>query len=347
MSVTGDPAAPLRLIQVGAGGMGRAWLRTITANADVELVGLVDLDVEVAQAALAETGAGPAPVSTSITELVAATPADAVVNVTVPAAHSPVNREALALGLPVLCEKPMAESVAECLPIIAAADRAEQLLMISQSRRYYSQLAALRAVLDELGPVETARCEFAKAPHFGGFREQMAEPLIVDMAIHQFDLARDLMGADPVSVYCESSNPSWSWFAGNAVATAVFTFDGGATFSYTGTWCGPFPETSWNGVWNLGAASGGVRWDGDHPPTAYGPDGASLPVPEREVPEEIAGSLAEFVTCVRTGTEPATAARRNVVSIAMVEAAVRSSAEGRVVTIAEVMQRAREAVGAH
>ena len=45
---------PLRLIQVGAGGMGRAWLRTIAANPSVQLVGLVDLDVEVARAAADE-----------------------------------------------------------------------------------------------------------------------------------------------------------------------------------------------------------------------------------------------------------------------------------------------------
>ena len=47
---------PLRLVQVGAGGMGRAWLRAITANPDVELVGLVDLDLDTARAALADAG---------------------------------------------------------------------------------------------------------------------------------------------------------------------------------------------------------------------------------------------------------------------------------------------------
>ena len=46
--------SPLRLIQVGAGGMGRAWLATIAANPDVERVGLVDLSVDTATAAAAE-----------------------------------------------------------------------------------------------------------------------------------------------------------------------------------------------------------------------------------------------------------------------------------------------------
>ena len=48
------------------------------------------------------------------------------------------------------------------------------------------------------GEVGTVTTEFFKAPRFGGFREQMAYPLLVDMAIHQFDLARDLIQAEAV-----------------------------------------------------------------------------------------------------------------------------------------------------
>ena len=42
------------------------------------------------------------------------------------------------------------------------------------------------------------------------------------MAIHLFDAARALTGADPVSVYCDSYNPPWSWYEGPAAAAAVF-----------------------------------------------------------------------------------------------------------------------------
>ena len=70
-------------------------------------------------------------------------------------------------------------------------------------------------------------------------------------------------GADPVSVYCESANPPWSWFAGDAVATAVFTFPGGQRFAYTGSWVARGLETSWNGSWRLSAEHGTAVWDGD------------------------------------------------------------------------------------
>jgi predicted homoserine dehydrogenase-like protein len=37
--------APIRIIQVGAGAMGRAWLQTLAESREVDLVGLVDVDV--------------------------------------------------------------------------------------------------------------------------------------------------------------------------------------------------------------------------------------------------------------------------------------------------------------
>jgi predicted dehydrogenase len=163
--------------------------------------------------------------------------ADAVVNVTIPAAHHPVNIEALFEGLPVLCEKPVAPTVAEALSLAAAAEVSGQLLMISQSRRYFRALTEFKTQTQDLGNMGVVTCNFFKAPHFGGFREQMEHVLLLDMAIHPFDVVRYLLEQDPVSVYCEEFNPSWSWYAGNAAATAVFEMDGGTRFIYTGSWC--------------------------------------------------------------------------------------------------------------
>ena len=162
-------------------------------------------------------------------------------------AHRGVATTALRAGLPVLSEKPLAESVSSGLSMIAAAELSGRLLMVSQSRRYFRQLAAFRRQIAAIAPVGVVQCTFFKAPHFPGFREQMPYPLLVDMAIHQFDLARDLIGSEPVAVYCESSNPDWSWFAGDATAQVTFEFAGGARFSFTGSWCSPGLETSWNG----------------------------------------------------------------------------------------------------
>jgi predicted dehydrogenase len=329
---------PLRLLQVGAGGMGRAWLRTIAANPDVVLAGLVDLDVDVARAAADEHGFGDVPVAASLGEL--ADRADAVIDVTVPLAHPKVSVDALLRGLPVLCEKPLAETVRECLQMVAASEVSGKLLMVSQSRRYFRAVATFQRQLAELGPIGTLSCEFYKAPHFGGFRERMAEPLLVDMAIHQFDLSRKLIGSEPVSVYCESYNPSWSWFDGNAAASAIFRYADGTRFSFTGSWCAAGLETSWNGRWRASTPGGTATWDGDNGPVAELASGEALPAVMADEPQEIAGSLVEFVDAVRSSTIPQSEVHSNVVSIAMVEAAVLSANTGVPVRIADVIAAA-------
>ena len=66
------------------------------------------------------------------------------------------------------------------------------------------------AMSGDLGTVSAAAVQFFRGPHFGGFRETMAYPLVVDMAIHHFDLMRFLLDRDPVAVSGRSWNPPWS-----------------------------------------------------------------------------------------------------------------------------------------
>lgn len=327
---------PLRLVQVGAGLMGQWWLRTLVAHSDVQLVGLVDLDPDQARRALAAVGRPEVPVARTVGEL-GDRGAAALLDAVVPAAHHRVNTEALLSGLDVLTEKPLAESVAESLSMAAAAEVSGRLLMVSQSRRYFRAVGALRRQLAALGPLQALGCHFAREVHLEGFRELMAEPLLVDMAIHQMDLARLLTRSEPVSVYAESHNPPWSWFSGGATAHLVAEFADGARFVYSGTFVGPGRQTSWNGEWQLAAEHGSVSWDGDAAPVATRGDGTRLPAEMGQEPEQIEGSLGEFVHAVRTGQPPQSEVHDNVMSVAMVETAVRSATEHRRVTVAEVL----------
>ncbi|HWU47963.1 MAG TPA: Gfo/Idh/MocA family oxidoreductase [Humibacter sp.] len=343
----GDASRPVRFIQVGAGGMGRAWTHALRASPDAELAGLVDLDPAVARDAARGVGMPELPIARSITELIGEVDADAVLNVTVPVAHHAVTTEALLLGLPVLSEKPAAPTVALAMSLAATARMTGRLLMISQSRRYYRQLDAFKASFASLGQVGMLTNDFFKAPHFGGFREDMPYPLLVDMAIHPFDVARYLLDKEPVSVYCDSFNPAWSWYNGDAAATALFEFTGGVRFRYTGSWCSPGEETSWNGTWRASGATGAALWDGESAPALDTPEAgpaapAALEV-SGEQPEEIGGALAEFVHALRTGEEPSGEAARNIGSLVMVEAAVQSAMEGRQVQIADVLATAFDA----
>jgi predicted dehydrogenase len=329
-AVTPDDGSPLRVVVVGAGGMGRAWLRTVEESPVVELAGIVDLDLEAARAAAAWLGRPDLPVGAGTARLASNVGAQAVINVTVPAAHHPVTTEALAAGLPVLGEKPVASTVAQGLSLAAAAELHGQLFMVSQSRRYNRQLFEAKRLSASLGAVGIVSAEFFKAPQFGGFRDAMDHPLLLDMAIHQFDMARFLLDADPVSVFCEEYNPSWSWYRGDAGATAVFEMSGGERFVFTGSWCSPGRETSWNASWRVSGESGTVLWDGDNEPvTSLAPDGGSSEDPG----QEIAGSLRDFVAAVRTGSIPMGRVHQNIMSLAMVEAAILSAATGSRVSL--------------
>jgi len=354
-------SGPVRVVVVGAGPMGRAWLRAIAEEDAVELSGIADLAVDVADEAAAEIGVPGLPTGPDGVELVRRTGAQAIIDVTVPAAHHPVTLAALRAGIPVLGEKPAAATVAETLSLAAAAQLTGQLFMVSQSRRYDDHLFAARALAAGLGRAGILSVDFFKAPRFGGFRDAMASPLLLDMAIHQFDMARFLLGADPVSVLCDEYNPAWSWYAGDAAATAAFAFEGGARFVFTGSWCSPGLETSWNGSWRVSAEHGTVLWDGDHAPTmdaagggggggagGGGGGGVGRPVgaaaasgavdPPVSPGDGIAGSLREFTAALRTGAEPMGRVHENLLSLAMVEAAMLSAREARRVAIDDVLE---------
>lgn len=355
MSGTGG-TAPLRVIQVGAGGMGQVWLDLLASSPDVELVGLVDLNLELASSALRDRSLGQVAVGSSITELLETLTADAVIDVTVPVAHHAVNTEAMGAGIPVLCEKPIAPTVALALSLAATSEVTKTLLMTSQSRRYYRSISEFRRLVGTLGDVGVVTADFFLAPRFGGFRDEMDYPLLVDMAIHTFDAARFVLGTEPVSVYCESFNPAWSWYAGDAAAMAIFEFDGGVRFAYNGSWCSPGDETSWNAHWRASGATGTATWDGEEgtavaydetegdtaaaaSEAAGGASGAPGG-PQDDSPEVIAGALAEFVAAIRTGSTPSGEVHSNVLSLAMVEAAVQSAELGARVRIDEVLESA-------
>jgi predicted dehydrogenase len=315
----------LPVIVVGAGAMGGDWMKMVAAAPTARLVGVVDLDLDVADAAVRRAGVDGVLTGDSLEDVARRTGALGVINVTVPQAHRVVNEQALRAGLPVLCEKPLAPTVAEALRQVALANVTEGLLMVSQSRRYNSHLAAFRSVIRELGPLATVTADFFHEDHEPGFRERMAHPLLLDMSIHHFDMLRSAVDDEPLAVRCSSWNPSWSWYDGDAAASAEFELTSGARFVYAGSRCTRGLETSFNADWRVYGEDGAGSWDGE---TTLRRDPVAGPIDVTTVPEGIAGALADFVDCLGTGATPQNEVRANVRSLAMVEAAMRSSAAG-------------------
>ena len=170
----------------------------------------------------------------------------------------------------------------------------------------------------------------------------MAHVLLLDMAIHTFDAARYLSGADPVSVYCEEFNPGWSWYKGASSATALFEMTNGLRYTYRGSWCAEGLPTSWEADWRAVGARGTALWDGHERVEAAlvaGSEGftrQTRPVAgtvEAGVAGGIAGSLQDFLQALKTGVTPMGECHDNIKSLAMVFAAIESAKTGERVQI--------------
>jgi predicted dehydrogenase len=328
--------APLRGLVAGAGLLGPYWGRELVESPDTELCGWVDLEPERARTAAAELGLEDLPVDASLERMLDEQRPDFLVNVTPPEVHHDTTTAALERGLDVLTEKPLAATMAEARAMVATADRTGRLLMVSQNRRYLRELVAFRETVVQLGPLSTLTCEFHIAHRVpdSRFLNAFPQPLLLDMAIHLFDAARAITGAEPVSVYCDAYNPPWSWYAGPAAAHAVFRMDGGLRFAFTGNWAGDGFRTSWTGAWRAVGERGAATWDGDGAAPRAEADGVSaakpVPGPPRD-PERfmgLEGALADFVAAVRTGSVPPGECHDNIRSLAMCHAAVESAERG-------------------
>ena len=335
-------AQHLRALLVGAGGMGREWAKNLAAHPDVAIAGWVDLRPDAAAQSAHELGIAVGSTGTDVARALAELRPDFLVDVTIPEAHHDVTLMALSAGVPVLGEKPMANSMQQARAMVAASERAGKLYMVSQSRRYNAQLQAMRRLIGEqIGELGILNADFYIGAHFGGFRDEMPSPLILDMAIHTFDAARFLSGADPIAVYCEQFNPPWSWYRGAASATAIFEMSGGMRYTYRGSWCAEGRFTSWEGEWRAVGARGSATWDGQNPPIAEvvaTPSGFISEVelrttPVAEIALGIAGSLRDFLHALESGTTPMGECHDNIKSLAMVFGAIESAATGRRVKI--------------
>ncbi len=330
-----------KAVVVGAGNISRAWL-PILRDEDVQIVGLVDLDRKRAKAQSERYDINPF-ILTDVKEALRKLRPDFVVDLTVPDAHCSVTCTALRMGCHVIGEKPMAATMAQARRMVRVSEETGKLYMVSQSRRYNPEHAGLTRFLAEkrLGRLTTVHCTFSMGAHFGGFRDRMAHPLILDMAIHHFDLARMFTGADPVAVYAKSFNPHGSWYAGDAAAACIFEMSNGLIFTYAGSWCAEGMHTSWHGDWRLAGEKGSIVYSDGQTPSGEvitGNEGfhrptAPVKVEVAETAEGQQGALREFLRALDGGPLPQGECHDNIKSLAMVFAAIESAKRGRRVPV--------------
>lgn len=339
----------VRVVLVGCGGMSGAWLKVATALPDVEQVGLVDLHRPAAEKRAAEFNLPPSLVFDTLGAALEATEPDAVFDVTVPVAHDAVTIEALEAGCHVLGEKPMSDTLEKARRMAETARRTGKLYAITQTRRPSAKRTQDFVRSGVIGDVQEVHSDFFVGARFGGFRGEMDHPLIVDMAIHTFDNARQIGDMDPVSVYCHAWNPAHSWYRGDASAVCIFEMKGPrgpVVYTYRGSWTNEGHHTDWNADWRIVGTKGTIRWDGGNKVTAQvvkDLDSKEFfrPLETIEAPPMRLDHygheymIREFVEAVKSGGAkwPWCPAEDNIKSFAMVIAAVESAKRGQRVAV--------------
>lgn len=344
----------IRAILAGCGSMSAAWLRSAEEVEGLEVVGLVDLNLQAAQARQAEFGLGHAAIGSDLGAMLESLKPDVLFDCTIPEAHHPNALLAFKHGVHVLGEKPLADTLSKAREMVEAARKAGVIHAIIQNRRYDPNIRRVSRFLRQggVGELTTVNADFYIAAHFGGFRDAMNHPLLLDMAIHTFDAARLITVADPVSVYCHEWNPKGSWYAHGASAIAMFEMSGGIVFTYRGSWCSEGAHTTWESDWRMVGTKGTVRWDGGTYPqasivsalpekvgegyTKLFAEHQSFELPRVEVQDRIGGHtglIREMVECIGVGGVPETSSSDNIKSLAMVFAAIESAESGQKVKV--------------
>ncbi len=331
-----------RVIVVGAGGISNAWFPPLKAE-KVDVVAVVDLRPTAAEGQIQKYELS-AEASSDLPAMLKKHNPDFVLDLTIPDAHCNVTVTALKAGAHVIGEKPMANSMAEARKMVRTAEETGRMYMVSQSRRWNPIHAKVAKTVrgGKVGTLTTINCDFYIGAHFGGFRDEMPSPLILDMAIHHFDLARFMTGADPVAVYAQEFNPVGSWYKGDVAASCIFEMSNGVLFTYRGSWCAEGCHTSWNGDWRIIGDKGTLLYDHDQEPhgeivvgkTGFHREKKPLPIANASMKAGgMHGALREMLAFLRKGAVPQTECHDNIKSLAMVFAAIESSKKGKRVPV--------------
>ena len=188
---------------LGAGRMARVHAKAIGA-AGGRLVTVYDVVEPAAKSLAAETGAS---VARSIEEALHHPEVDAVLVVTSSDTHVDCILQGIQAGKAVMCEKPLAPTLSDAQRCINTLGAQASKVFLAFNRRFDPGHAALKRALEagEIGNLEQltitsrdpAPPPLDYIPKSGG--------LFRDMMIHDFDMARWLLGEEPVSIYSRGS----------------------------------------------------------------------------------------------------------------------------------------------
>jgi myo-inositol 2-dehydrogenase/D-chiro-inositol 1-dehydrogenase len=326
---------------LGAGRIGKVHAKAISADAGATLVAVADAFPAAAKAIAEQYGCAIATI-----EAIEADPTiDAVVICTPTTTHADLIERFARAGKAIFCEKPIDLSLARVKECLAVVEKTKAKLMVGFNRRFDPHFMAVRAAIDagRIGSVEmvtiTSRDPGAPPPSYitqsgGIFR---------DMTIHDFDMARFMLGEEVESVMASASvliDPEIGKLGDyDSVSVILRTASGKqcllsnsrrATYGY-------------DQRVEVHGALGVVSAENQRPVSIEVGDANGYTRPPlhdvfmTRYPEAYATEIAAFVAAVTRNTAPKPDGRDGMIALAMADAAVKSVNEGRAVKLSEVI----------
>lgn len=240
---------PLRAALIGCGFISQQHITAWQASPDAELVAVCD-----ANRARAEERAqqfGISAIYEDVETMLASEQLDCVDIATRPESHKALASLAASHGVDVLCQKPLAPTMAEAREIAGLCARAGVRFMVLEMWRHVPAVKDLKQHLDAglIGPVHALRLLGHRRPMSRShpvnpdqpYFAEMPKLLVYEMMIHYIDGVRSLMG-DIESVYARLTrvNPV---IQGEDHALVVFGHKSGATSMIDCSWASPSDKT--------------------------------------------------------------------------------------------------------
>ena len=287
-----------------------AYIANLRAIPGVEVCGVADEDAVRGQRLAQAHGA---PFFTSYEALLASKP-DGVIICSENNRHLPLVEMAADAKINVLCEKPLATTLADARAVVEVCERAGVLLMTAFPMRFSTPLQEVKARLDagELGQVycfnATNQGELP-TKHRGWFVDpQLAGGgALMDHTVHLVDIMRWYVGSEAAEVYAQSNKI----FHANEVEVEtggleMITFQNGVFASIDASWCRPQYWPTWGGLtFEMVTERGAVIVDGFKQNITVYSHANQRPVWQYWGSDMNQAMVSEFVSAIRDGRQPA------------------------------------------
>ncbi len=330
----------LKFALLGAGRIGKTHAKAIAANPDAELAVVTDAVASAAQAISAQYGCAVA----SLDDIVADPSIDAVVICTPTNTHAELIETFARADKAIFCEKPIDLSVARVRQCLEVVEVTGARLMIGFNRRFDPHFIAVKAAIDDgrIGTVEMVQIVSRDPGPPPADYITVSGGIFRDMTIHDFDMARFLLGEEPVAVTATASvlvDPEIGALGDHDSASVILMTESGrhATISNSRRATYGYDQRV-----EVHGSKGAVSAENERPmlvEIANANGYTKAPLHDFFMTRYVAAYAAEiaaFVSVVRDGTAPSPDGEDGLKALVLAEAALKSVAEGRTVRIGEI-----------